>query len=215
MTKDDWCRRTTWTPEDERAFFDRNRRSRGADSKAQYIRIQAETLRQTGKPPLIEAALKLLELGFLDYPNTFDCALSYECAAKCSESLNRINDAIAYYRRALNRENELPGIRTNACFHFAKLVAAIAHRDLYDEAIVALDNFGHPVFPWHTYMIQGPKAIIARNRGDNVSAKSFAEMALEASTICDSGLGRGRGAIGIVNNIENVFHQQLEKIAGA
>ena len=215
MVKDNWCRRTTWTLEDRRAFLKRNRRSRGADSKAQYIRIQAETLLQTEKKRLIVAALELLEQSFHDYPNAFGCALSYECAAKCCEALDRVDDATSYYRRALDREKEFPGIRSNACFHFAKLVAEYGRCDLFDEAVVALDNFGHPVFPWHAYMIHGPKAIIAHQRGDNTSAKSFAEAAMQASLVRNSGLGWGRGEIGIVKNTNTEFHRQLKKLSGA
>ena len=51
MSKDDWFRRTTWSDEDERAFFARLVRSRGIFRKAQYLRIQAVTLRK----PVIES----------------------------------------------------------------------------------------------------------------------------------------------------------------
>jgi tetratricopeptide (TPR) repeat protein len=214
MPNDDWCRRTTWTTEDQRAFAERNRRSRGADSKAQYVRIQAETLFQTGDKELIISALELLEQSFADYPHSFDCAQSYECAARCCETLGRIEDAISYYRRALDREKEFPGIGTNACFHFAKLIATHRRHDAFDEALEALNKFGHPVFPWHAYMSYGPQALIAHERGDSVSAKAHAEAAIEASNVRDSSLGWGRGEIGIVNNLESEMHRQLQKLAG-
>ena len=87
MPKDDWYRRTTWTTEDQHAFAERKRRSRGADRKAQYVRVQAETLFQTGDKELIISALKLLEQSFADYSSSFDYAQSYECAARCCETL--------------------------------------------------------------------------------------------------------------------------------
>lgn len=57
MGRDDWYRRTTWTSEDAEAFFDRLNRSRGLESKAQYVRIQALDLEEAG---LIEPASSLL-----------------------------------------------------------------------------------------------------------------------------------------------------------
>jgi hypothetical protein len=48
MSKTEWFRRTTWTPEDEASFRARLKRSRGSFHKAQYLRIQAEHLQEVG-----------------------------------------------------------------------------------------------------------------------------------------------------------------------
>lgn len=70
-------------------------------------------------------------------------------------------------------------------------------------------------FLWHAYMSNGPKAMIAHERGDTASAKAFAVAALDASGVVDSGLGWGRGDIGIVSDLETRVHRQLQKFAGA
>jgi tetratricopeptide (TPR) repeat protein len=215
MARDEnWYRRTTWTPEDQAAFFQRNRRSRGPDSKAQYMRIQAETLRETGDKSLIGAGLELLEQSFRDYPNAMDCAQAYECAARCCESLGRIEEAITYFRKAIQREREFPGIGTNACFRFGKLVVKQGQSDLFDEVVAAIDRFGHPVFPWHAYFGYGTKAVVAYARQEKESARELAQAALKAAGVKDSGLGSGRGNIGIVGETDTVFHGRLLAAAG-
>lgn len=57
--------------------------------------------------------------------------------------------------------------------------------------------------------------MIAHERGDTASAKAFADAALDASGVGDSGLGWGRGDIGIVSDLETRVHRQLQKFAGA
>lgn len=214
MTRDNrWYRRTTWTPEDQAAFFQRNSRSRGADSKAQYMRIQAETLRDTGEEPLIRAALDLLEHSFQDYPGAMGCARAYESAASCCELLGRTEDAINYFRKAIQREKEFPGIGTNACFGFAKIVVEQDRNDLFDEVVAAIDRFGHPVFPWHSYFGYGTKAVVAHARKNNDSARELARTALKAADVKDSGLGWGRGSLGIVNDTNTAFHRRLLAVA--
>jgi hypothetical protein len=216
MSRDQsWYRRVTWTSEDQAAFFQRNRLSLGPDSKAQYMRIQAETLRATGDEALIRGASELLEQSFRDYPNAMDCALAYECAARCCESLGQLDEGISYFRTALQREEEFRGIGTNACFRFGKLVVEQGRSDLYDEAISAIDGFGHPVFPWHAYFAYGTKAVVAHARHEKESAHKFAHAALKASAVTDSGLGWGRGKIGVVTDSDTVFHQRLLAAASA
>lgn len=212
MGRDDWYRRITWTEEDRRAFFERNRRSRGADNKAQYMRIQAEALYDTDKDELIVAALELVEASLTEYPEAVDRARAFECAGRCCERLGRLDEAISYYRLALQRERELSGIRTHACFYLARLVAETGRGELFDEAAQALDEFGPAVFPWHCYMSSGSRALMAEQRGETRAAKSYALAALNAAELRDSGLRWGRGEVGIVQNTQTEFHERLQSL---
>jgi len=214
MSRDDWYRRTTWTPDDQREFHDRNRRSRGTDSKAQYIRIQAWTLFETGDGSLINDALELLEQSFVDYPASFDCALSFETAGRCCEALNRIGEAISYYQKALARQKEFPGVVTNACFSLGKLAVEQERSDLYDTVLSALDDFGHLMLPWQAYMAYGIRAVIALSNGDDALARSYADRAFDAAAVRDSGLGWGRAKVGIVKDTNTRMHSRLLTIAG-
>jgi len=212
---DDWYRRTTWTPDDQVAFRARNRRSRSADGKAQYIRIQATTLFETERPELTMAALSLVQESLQEYPNAMDLALALELAGKCCWRLGRHDAAMEYFHAALRREADFPGIVTNACFHMGKL--AVEHRMVheYDAVLRAMEAFGAPVFPWHVYIAEGVRAIVASDRGDQDAAQDHAARALRASGVKDSGLGYGRGRIGIVTDQDTPFRHRLEGIAAS
>lgn len=213
MSREDWYRRTTWTPDDQREFHGCIRRSRGIDSKAQYIRIQARALLQTGDASLIAAALELLEQSFADYPGTVGHSLTLETAGDCCAALNRIDDAIAYYQRALAREKEFPGVKSNARFSLGKLAVENSRSELYGDVLRGLDDFGDLVFPWHEYMANGIRALVAQSYGDTGLARSYAAAAIEAAVAADSGLGWGRGELGLVKNTDTRMHRELLKIA--
>jgi tetratricopeptide (TPR) repeat protein len=199
MGKDDWYRRKSWTSQDETAFRSRNRRSRGVASKAQYLRIQAETLHETGDIALAESALRLARECLSDYPGArMSRAPALDLAGRCCVRLGSTDEALGYFRDALEFQAEFPGIQTNACFHFARLVAEQRRKDQYDVALRSLSEFGAPVFPWHVFVLNGAKALIAADEGDLEGAKHSARAALAAAAVTDSGLGRGREAVGLV-----------------
>ena len=215
MARHDWYRRTTWTQRDQNEFLARNKRSRGADSKAQYLRIQAQTLLETGNPVLIGSALDLVQKACSEYPHALDSALAFETAGRCCEALGRADEAIRFYRQALQREREFPGIRTNAAFRLAKVAIENERRDLYSEAVDAAAAHGEPIFPWNAYFLYGARAVIARDRGDHAEAKSLATTALQASAVGDTGLSHGRGHLGTVKSPPARFHAILRRIADA
>lgn len=176
-----WYRRTTWTAADRAEFEERNRRSRGANSKAQYIRIQADTLRKTGSPDLTRAALELLESSFRDYPNAMDSALAYECAGRCCETLDDLDAAIEYYLSALRREQAFPGIGSNACFRLALLAVAQGRTSLYDAVLAGIERRGRPVFAFEALYLNAVKAVVAVQRADLDGAREFARSALRSA----------------------------------
>jgi hypothetical protein len=213
--RDDWYRRTTWTKADQQAFFARNKRSRGSDSKAQYIRIQSQTLLETGKLDLILAAARLLEQARADFPSAMDRALALETEGRCCEALGRVNDAIELYRCALQREREFPGIGTNSGYRLAKLIVETGRTDLYGEAAASAEFHGAPVFPWHAYMLNGVRAIVASRAGAASRARSLAKLALDAASVRDTGLSHGRGHLGTVKDTGTTFHKILMEISDA
>ena len=215
MTRDDWCRRTSWSEQDAREFHERNRRSRGDDSKAQYLQIQAEALLGTEKQELLESALELAELAINQYPGTVTYARALDCAGRCCERLGRADEAIKYFLQALERESEFPGVGTNACFHLGRVVVNEAREDVFDTVRGALDDFGAPVFPWHAYMMSGVKARILAQRGALEEAALLARAALKAASVSDSGLGWGRESVGLVSDTDSQFHKELLKLAAA
>jgi tetratricopeptide (TPR) repeat protein len=215
MTRDDWCRRTTWTPRDQAEFFARNSRSRGADSKAQYMRIQARTLLETGDPGLAQSALELFELALADHPTAMDRVWALEGAGECCERLGRAEDAADYYRQALERQQEFPGMGTSAGYLLARLAVEQDRPDLYAEALAAAELHGDPVFPWQAYILNGIRAVVAHRAGAPDLARTLANAALEAAAVSDTGLGHGRGHLGTVKDVSTRFRSVLQELRDA
>jgi len=78
----DWFRNEDWSPEIEEQFFRKLGRARS--QKAQYLRVQAYTLRKT-RP---EIALKLLETYFATGDTSF-VALAYDDQAAAYTALGK------------------------------------------------------------------------------------------------------------------------------
>jgi len=189
MGRNDWYRRTTWTPEDAEHFHARNSRSRGDANKAQYLRIQADTLLRTGEDDLLEPAFELSQLALERSPGTLSHAPALDCAGRCLERLGQYREAIQHFLDALEYQRQVPGIRTNACFHLGRVVATTRARDFYEVTCDALEDFGAPVFPWHAYMVNGIHACIRADQGDDETARELAQAALMSAEVSDSGLG--------------------------
>jgi tetratricopeptide (TPR) repeat protein len=215
MVKDDWFRRTSWTKEDQDEFFARNARARSADAKEQNARIQAGTLFSTGKPGLIEAALALLERAISDFPETIGHAAALELAGSCCEALSRTDEALDYYRAAIERERAYPNVQTNACFHFARMAVEHGRDDLYDEALAGMEAYGPPVFPLQNYWREGLLAVRAKRDGAPQKAGEHARAALDVAEVRDTGLGAGKGELGTLGpqHARTRFHRVVEKLA--
>ncbi|MFO0640781.1 MAG: tetratricopeptide repeat protein [Polyangiaceae bacterium] len=214
-TKPEWFRRTTWSDADLAAFLERNRRSRGDRSKAQYVRVQAHTLLETGVPELIQGALDLLvDHYFPLYSAAFDSSSAFCCAGQCCEALGLHDEAIAYYRRALVREREARVPKTSAEFLYAKLAVELACYDLVDEALSAIDQTDGSPFPWHAYIANGARAVALHAKGDREAARTLAQAALSSASVQNNGLGHGRGSLGTVRDTNTRFHAVISDPPG-
>src|SRR5580704_11243686 len=127
----DWFRRKTWTAVDEQEFHARLKRCRNAGSKAQYLRIQANELIETRAEPEVRAGIKLLQIMVSDYPAPTELASAYECLGKACEVLGQWDEAVSWYRKALEQQRVFPGVQTDAHLAFALLVAARRRREEY------------------------------------------------------------------------------------
>jgi hypothetical protein len=211
--KHEWYRQTTWGQKEQKNFKERNRRSKGDDSKTQYIYIQAETLFQTGKRKYVNAALQMLEKSFTDYGKTMSLVRGLDTAGQCATFLNQIKKAVHFYKLAFEREKEFTGIRSNANMHFGILVV---EHNLIDELPLALkeiDKCGAPIFPIMTYVTYGVKAFGSFVNKDFNTAKQLAQRALDAAKIKDTGLSHGRGKLGTVGNKKTKFYKIVQKLA--
>ncbi len=189
MEKQDWYRKTTWESDDQRDFFARLARARGDLSKAQYLLIQASYLAKTGDPKLLLGALTLLDLMIERYPSQHFSASAYFKKAICLQILGRLWDAIQSYRLSFSAQRTFPNWRTDAAINFGMLVVRHELTELYDEALSLLEEFtpSH-MFPSEEYGYFATKAILADYHNESSFAFEYAQKALQAKAIEDSGL---------------------------
>jgi tetratricopeptide (TPR) repeat protein len=209
---EDWYRRTEWSANTEADFFARLSRAR-PEMRAQYLRIQAVHLHQAGGAARLRKALELLERMLRDYPQRSEIAAAHFSRAECLSVLGQIDEALQALRSALAAERDAPNWRTRAYLSLGML--AIRHRraDLYDEVLVALDDFGgRELFPREQYEAAAIRAIVLDARGAHEGAVAFAKQALDAAARTDTGL-RYHPSVGLVRDPDPRIHDELKRLA--
>ncbi len=137
MSREDWYRNSIWTKDVKTAFFTRLDRCRSYN-KAQYLRIQAVHLQETGKKKCVLAALELLDLILEKWPEKHELAAVYLQRAECFEYLHDYKSAVSSFRDSLNAEREFTGVIVEAALHFGWFVVRRGMKELYDEVLSAL-----------------------------------------------------------------------------
>lgn len=193
----DWFRKSTWTKEDQDDFWERFRRAR-PDSRAQYLRIQAFHLSNSGTRELQEAAEVLLGILISDYRESTQLALAFAQRAAIHAAAGNTRQAITDYRAALAQEQQFPNIQSQAWIEFAWLVATEGIEDAFDEAasVLAKCELSSP-FPLDRFRSSAARAFMAFRRGAADEAKNHARFALELANSKQSGL-RHHKALGLV-----------------
>ena len=210
----DWFRKTSWSEANQADFFTRLKRSRGASNKAQYLRIQASHLEGVGSPEFLKASLTLLDKMLAEFPERTELASAYGQKGTCLAKLGEIDQAIVYYRRALETEREFQKVKTYAFIKFGKLVVENNLTKYFDEALIALEELNSRgiQFPVDVYDAFGIRSLIAAQRGEFKKAKEFAKVALEAAAKVHSRL-RNHATIGLVRDKETPFFKSVTAIA--
>jgi tetratricopeptide (TPR) repeat protein len=212
MAKSEWFRKASWSPEDEADFFARLQRAR-LTSRAQYLRIQAIHLSNTGSPALLEAAVVLLDRFILSYPHDVFIAQAHTQRANCLADLERPSEAVEAFRAAFSAMRRFPSVRPNTETDFGLFVVERHLQPLYDEALALLDEFDHASpFPLDVYCRQGIRAILNARKGRLDVAAPAAARALKAAGRQTSGL-RYHPNLGLVEDRSSSFHRELLAIA--
>jgi tetratricopeptide (TPR) repeat protein len=212
MARDDWFRRTTWTEHDRSDFFERLKRCRGNDGKAQYVRIQADHLAEAEE---IRGAVELLETLFADYPEKLQLAQAHAQMAECRIALGQSAAALNEYRKALAAEKELPAARTLIWLEFPWFVARHGMQEFYPEARHFLEwGERKTSFPIEEYKLAVVEAFMAADEGNRDAARRFAKIALVAAERTHSGF-RYHAKLGLVNRQLPDVQKRLEKLAHA
>lgn len=213
MARDDWYRNSVWTEDIKADFFKRLNRSRTSYHKAQYLRIQAGHLQETGTKKNIKAALELLDLMLNKYPDESQLASAYLQSAQCLEYFQNYESAIESFRRSIDAEKEYPSHRVGTAIQFAWFAVRNEIAELYDEVISIIEpdkvDFAWPISQFKFFSIL---AVVSDYYGDTVPSIRFAKNALEAMAKQESPF-RYHKALGLVKNPDKAIVKKIKKIS--
>lgn len=215
MGREDWYRRTSWSSDDQQAFFERLNRSRSDHTKSQYLRIQALSLQDTGKRAHLAAAIELLDQMFSECPQRHELASAHMQKGQCLLALGFVDDGLEELRKSLAAMRAHPNVRCMTHLEFGWAVVQHKRRDLIDETHDVLEEFRSEsdfLFPVHTYRYFGVVAIIADWLGDSEHAARFAFRAMEAADRDHSGFSR-HPRFGLVSEPSGRIHRRLRRLA--
>jgi hypothetical protein len=207
MSSDNWFRNTEWSETIASEFEAKLRRAR---RKEQYLRIQACTL----APSRPDVAHLLLDRYF-EMQDDFDHAQAHVDRATAYLSEGKIEQAIASYEAAVQREAEFPNLRTQAYVELPYLVAVNGLVNHYDRAVEILDTYqDRLMFAVDHFKWNAAQAIIAHARCNAASAKSYAKAALSAAERDNSGF-RYHPTVGLVQRSNSEVQTLLRRLCDA
>jgi hypothetical protein len=156
----DWYRKTSWLTADSEDFERRLARAR-RENRAQYLRIQAVHLFQTGAKDLIGAAATLATRVTTEYDDDIQTGQAHHLLGQCHEAAGDVSAALAEFRKAVDWERTMPFVQTDAYLDFAWLVARRGAVEHFPEALDFLTRFrARQVFPVQRYRYQGALALM-------------------------------------------------------
>jgi tetratricopeptide (TPR) repeat protein len=213
MSKYDWYQHKTWTEVDQAEFAAKLARCRTDYNKAQYLHTQASVLQMEGGEQNLLGALGLIEEILTKYAGDgFQLAVTYLTKGKCLEGLGRIEESIEMYRKSLQRQRDMPKMRTTTYAAFGELVVRLKMRDLYPEALAALQEHKSSVLvPSEKYAYYTIFAFIMDDLGRQSEAAESAELAMKAASQTESGM-RYHKTLGVVTNPDKATQKRLISI---
>lgn len=207
MSDEHWYRNAEWGPQIEAAFNAKLGRSRS--QKAQYLRIQGSTLKETHPAVAIELFDRCIAM---DDP--FQTAHAHLDQAHAYVVLGDIEGALTSLEAAIDSERRFPICRTSAPFDYTMMVALYRRSERYDAALKILDRLGAGPFALNDFQAQAARALIFWERGEHDRARRAAEQALVAEAV-DIGWIPGFPDVGIVPTTDNALSQRVREIAGS
>ena len=142
-----------------------------------------------------------------------DRAQAYVDQATAYVHLDRLDDAVQSYARALEREEAFPNVRTGAWLSLPLLIATRSLADKYALALGLLDRFRERVmFPLDAFHWNAAYALILVARSQPEEAVAYAQGAVEAAEQAHSGF-RYHPNVGLVGSRQAALVRRLKKIA--
>lgn len=212
----DWYRQPMWTDEARTEFWRRWERARKA-SRAQYLRIQAIHLIQTGTEFELCEAIVLLDKLLDEFGDSrTEIGPAWRARGDALLALNELDAAIASYRRAIEYELHMPYVLTGTRLELLYIVALHQQRHLYQLALQLFEarskSEKDAMFPILTFKEQAALAFILADTGDAESARDCARRALQHASSASSRFPRHR-RLGLVGDLPEDIHARLTAIA--
>jgi len=201
----EWYCKRTWTPAHREDFFRRLERSRTAYHKAQYVVIQAETLKKTKKREALLVALELLEMALTKWPKDVQTVRAQYAIAECYVGLGDLPRAVEAHRQVIATMRRHPNWIMPSPVEFAWLVATIPMPKFYKEALAAMDKFPRDYTASERYMTNASRALILSASGQKAKAGDFAQAALNEAG--------GKNAFGLQKSTYDKVQKTLRKLA--
>ena len=201
----DWYRNTDWNEAVAADFEARLRRARG--QKAQYLRIQGSTLKDSHPQVAITLLQRCVEEG-----NPAFVAAALLDIAQALYGSGDTAGALDTLETLLDQEVREPMFRTSAAFDYPFLVAFHEQRQRYDRALAVLEAGGEGPLADLNFERETALALILSERGEHPSATAAATRALEAAEVT-TGWIPGFPQVGVVPPGDHPLKQRLRTIA--
>lgn len=176
----EWYRCESWTKTEEEHFFAKLGRAR-KDGRAQYLRIQALHLVESGDLMLLEAAESLLNRILTDFPdNRVEKSMTLSQLGSIYRLRGNNDRALHYFKQAVDFEKEFPNVVSGAHLSFAEIVVEESRLEFYDEVeeilVREIEKSGFS-FPSQRYISSSVLSIIYSSKGDVAKAQYYADIA--------------------------------------
>lgn len=203
----EWYRKKSWTTSDQEEFFNKLNRARN-DKRAEYLKIQAIELTQTGKPGLLDVAEQLLRKLLDEYPEDhFNKSSALHTLGKIYQSRKDSKMALIYYKQAIDAEKDFPNTKTGVDLDFSELVLKLdqsTHFDLAQQLMKA--RIEDAIFPIEKYRASLILAAIHKSKGEQPEFERYKKLADESAAQKTSGLSH-HPSLGLVKKRDSWWNR--------
>lgn len=207
----EWYRRKTWSENDEIEYFSKLSRAR-KDGRAQYLKIQAIELIETGEPKLLNVAESLLNKYLSEFSeDNFNRSSSLENLGNIYLFRNDYLKAIEYYKKAIEFEKEYPNVLTQSYLKFSEIIIKNELKENYNYVEeILLSRLDRLSFNIEKYKVFSILSIINKNKGNIELAREYAKIAEENANLDNSGFTYHKN-IGIVTERDSVLDSKMKE----
>ena len=206
----DWYRRKTWTKTDEEEFFAKLNRAR-KDGRAQYLKIQAIELIETKDKKLLKVAENLLLKMLTEYPDDdFNKGSALHSLGDIYKLRDDFQNAIKYYKQALDFEKIYPNVITQAYLDYSELVVKTGGTASFNDVEqILLERQPTLLFPIEKYKVNSLLSVINKQNKRHNEAKRFAVLADQSANAETSGL-RYHKYLGVVTDRDTLLDNNVQ-----